>query len=396
MEHKDCSATSYTRQGWLQARLGQSHQPWKLLGITTQPLPTSDCPPRENFFHARGWNFLWCNLWPFHSQCSPLTKGWLHLLYKLWLGWCRCQDPSQPSPLQAEQVEPSLPVLWSVVLHPSTILESPYSLSKPLLIRGARKKTRCSSHPSQLTQISRTCFPVHWGSHVKVLDGCKYKLSFKPWQCSTAEALTDLETPQERKVIHHSHRDFKKCPAITTRFLPLSTGWRIILHLFQQLLTFTSENRQVKKITKLYVFNEKTVIHNVQFTRPAGPSATCCCKEVQETLSLTNLHNAVPSLKQHTFALFRSTLKHVPGTFDYPFLFKKYFLCGIWLFARLCHSSSSLFSGIFYTSLMACLSFFLTDLFQILNYFCWSPWHPIKCCNVFSEIRQRAPKGCVL
>lgn len=84
-----------------QARLGQSHQARKLLSITSANvlLPSPLC---KNFFHASGWNFLWCNLWPFHYQCSPLTKGWFHLLYKLWLGWCRCKDPSQPSPLQAE------------------------------------------------------------------------------------------------------------------------------------------------------------------------------------------------------------------------------------------------------------------------------------------------------
>lgn len=174
-----------------------------------QPLPTLDCPSCENFIHQSGWNFPWCNLWPFSYHWQK--AGSIFCISSDWVG----TDAKIPLSL--------LLSLFSALL--CFIPVPPWCLPTvcpSLYWTGKAEKGHSTPHiTSQLTQISRTRFPMHWGSHVKVLDVCKYKLSFKPWWCSTAEALDLKKQHQERKVINQSHKNFKKCPALT-RFLPLS------------------------------------------------------------------------------------------------------------------------------------------------------------------------------
>lgn len=141
-----CSTTPCSMQGWLESQSGAlgavslgMETPQHLWATSANVWLSSLW---KLFSLACGWNSPWCNLWSFYSQCAPLTKGWLHLFYKLWLGRCSHQeDPSQHSPLQAEQVQPSPPG----VLQPMTILVALYSLSKPFLYRRASNRTQCSS-----------------------------------------------------------------------------------------------------------------------------------------------------------------------------------------------------------------------------------------------------------
>lgn len=152
--------------------LGQCLREWRLLSISGQPLPTFSCPRCQNFFLRVRLEFPLMQLVTFLFSCAPLKKFCLHLLYKLQLGRNQ-EDPSHPSSGWTSLALSISSQILCASAH-DHLCGSPQFV-KAFLVQGNLKQDMVILAPLNNRHQFQGCISrLHWGSSIKVLDGCKH------------------------------------------------------------------------------------------------------------------------------------------------------------------------------------------------------------------------------